>query len=59
MATAACRPVSPLIANIAAIAISSWSVLFFWLGVWPLALLVVIGSMIDLTSRTASTRPIT
>jgi hypothetical protein len=46
------RPISPLIANIATSGVAVWSVLFFWLGVWPIGLVAVLGSSFDLATRT-------
>lgn len=42
------RPISAIISNVVAIQIAMLTVLFFWLGVWPLGLLVLIGAAIDL-----------
>lgn len=45
------RPVSPLMANAATTSVASLSVMFFWLGVWPVALVAVAGSVTDLALR--------
>ncbi len=45
------RPVSPLVANAATTGVASLSVMLFWLGVWPVALIAVAGSVTDLTLR--------
>ncbi|MGB5757930.1 MAG: hypothetical protein WBM50_13520 [Acidimicrobiales bacterium] len=52
LAAGLARPVSPLIANVATVAIAGVAVMFFWLGVWPVALVAVLGSTIDLATRT-------
>lgn len=49
------RPISPLVSNLATVGVAMWSVLWFWLGVWPVGLIVIIGSTIDLATRTSET----
>lgn len=48
------RPVAPVIANAATIAVAAVGLLFFWLGAWPVALVAVVGSSVDLAIRTPS-----
>lgn len=48
------RPFSRIIANAATIAIAGVAVMFFWLGVWPVALVALIGSAVDIVIRTPS-----
>ena len=48
------RPISPTMANVVTIAAASWSILFFWLGVWPIGVIAVIASAIDLATRTSN-----
>jgi hypothetical protein len=43
--------VAPLVANIATIAVASWSVLFFWLGAAPLGIVAVAAASADLVLR--------
>ena len=52
LAAGLARPVSPVIANAATIAIAGVAVMFFWLGAWPVALVAVVGSTVDLATRT-------
>jgi hypothetical protein len=52
LAAGLARPVSPIIANAATIAIAGVAVMFFWLGAWPVALVAVVGSTVDLATRT-------
>jgi hypothetical protein len=52
---AVARPISPLVANIAATSIAMISVMFFWLGVWPIGLIAMAGSVTDLAIRTPHT----
>lgn len=52
LASALARPVSTLIANVVTIAISPLAVMFFWLGVWPIGIVAVLGSVADLAIRT-------
>lgn len=52
LAASLARPVSPIIANAATIPIAAVAVLFFWLGAWPVAVVAVVGAMIDLATRT-------
>ena len=51
------RPVSPIIANATTIAIAAVAVMFFWLGAWPVALVAVLGSTVDLAIRTPNPSP--
>lgn len=51
------RPVSPIIANVATATIAGVAVLFSWLGAWPVALVAVFGSVIDLAIRTPDPTP--
>jgi hypothetical protein len=46
------RPVSPLVANAVTVAISTVAIMFFWLGVWPVGIVAVVGSCLDLAIRT-------
>ena len=57
MVAAVTRPVSPLIANAVTISVASLSVMFFWLGVWPVALVAVAGSVTDLALRCSQATP--
>ena len=52
LAAGLARPISPIIANAATIAIAGVAVMFFWLGAWPVALVAVLGSAVDLATRT-------
>ena len=49
--SALARSVSPIVSNAATIPIASLAPLFFWLGVWPLAVLVLVGAVADLVLR--------
>ena len=49
------RPISPTMANIATTTVAIWSVLWFWLGMWPVGLVAVIGSVADLAIRSPQT----
>ena len=49
--SAVARSVSPVVSNAATIPIASLATLFFWLGVWPLAVLVLVGAVADLALR--------
>ena len=51
LAASLARPVSPVIANAATIPVAAIAVLFFWLGVWPLGIIVLVGSTFDLATR--------
>lgn len=57
LAASLARPVSPVIANAATMAIAVLAVLWFWLGVWPVALVAVLGSTVDLATRTPNPTP--
>lgn len=57
LAAALARPVSPLVANAVTMAISMVAVMFFWLGVWPVGIVAVLGSCADLAIRTPSLAP--
>jgi len=57
LAAGLARPVSPIIANVATIAIAGVAVMFFWLGAWPVALVAVLGSTVDLATRTPNLAP--
>ena len=48
---AVARPVAPVLANAASLPIALMPVMFFWLGVWPLGLLVLAGAATDLAIR--------
>ena len=50
------RPVAPLSANIATITIAMWSVLWFWLGVAPLGIVAVAGTIADMVLRAPALR---
>lgn len=45
------RPVSPVVSNIATAAVTSFGLLFFWLGIWPAALVAATGSIVDFAIR--------
>ncbi len=45
------RYIAPLTANIATIAAATWGILFFWLGIAPLAAVAVAGSCVDMVLR--------
>lgn len=49
--SAVARPISPIVSNAATIPIAMLATLFFWLGIWPLAVLVLVGSAVDLALR--------
>lgn len=57
LAAGIARPISPIIANAATIAVATVAVLFFWLGVWPVGLIAVVGSAFDLATRTPKPAP--
>jgi hypothetical protein len=50
------RPVAPLAANVAIVAIASWSVLWFWLGAAPLGIIAVAGAVADSIVRAPAFR---
>ena len=50
-AAALARPVSPIGSNAITLPIAMPSVLFFWMGVWPLGCIVLVVSGIDLAMR--------
>jgi hypothetical protein len=50
------RPVAPLTANLAIITIAMWSVLWFWLGVAPLGIVAVGGTIADMVMRAPAFR---
>lgn len=45
------RSISPIVSNAATIPVAMLATLFFWLGIWPLAVLVLVGAMVDLAFR--------
>lgn len=45
------RPISPLMANVVTIVIALVPVMWFWLGIWPVGLVAIAGSTIDLVAR--------
>ncbi len=51
LAAGLARPIAPVIANAATIAVAAVGLLFFWLGAWPVALVAVVGSSVDLAIR--------
>jgi hypothetical protein len=51
------RPIAPVVANVMTLPIAVISVMFFWLGVWPLGLIVVAGVAADLAIRAPRTVP--
>jgi hypothetical protein len=53
LVAAIARPVSPMMANVLTIWAATPAVLFFWLGVWPIAVIAIIGSVADLAIRTS------
>lgn len=55
--TAVIRPLSPIVANAVVLPIALLSVMFFWLGIWPIGLIVLIGSGADLVSRSPRPTP--
>ncbi|MGI9645592.1 MAG: hypothetical protein ACR2O6_09820 [Ilumatobacteraceae bacterium] len=48
---AVARPVAPVLANAVILPIAMLAVMFFWLGAWPLALVVLAGAVTDLATR--------
>jgi hypothetical protein len=57
LTSALARPVSPLVANVVTMAIGAVAVLFFWLGIWPIGIVAVVGSIVDLAIRTPHPAP--
>jgi hypothetical protein len=51
------RPIAPVVANVMTLPIAVISVMWFWLGVWPLGLIVVAGAAADLAIRAPRTTP--
>jgi hypothetical protein len=51
------RPISPLVANVAVTSIAMISVMFFWLGIWPIGLIAMAGSVTDFAIRTPHMPP--
>ena len=51
------RPIAPVVANVMTLPIAVISVMWFWLGVWPLGLIVVAGAAADLAIRSPRTVP--
>jgi hypothetical protein len=49
--SALARSLSPIVSNAATIPIAMLAILFFWLGIWPLAVLVLVGAVADLALR--------
>ena len=49
--SAVARPISPIMSNAATVPIAMAATLFFWLGIWPLAVLVLVGAVGDLAVR--------
>ena len=45
------RPIAPIASNAVTLSIATLAVMFFWMGVWPLALFVCVGASIDLAVR--------
>ena len=52
---AVARPIAPVVANVVTLQIAVMSVAFFWLGVWPLGLIVVASAAADLAIRAPRT----
>lgn len=52
-----CRGVSPLVANVATVGVASLSVMFFWLGMAPIALAAIAGSVADAALRAPAFAP--
>ncbi len=52
---AVARPIAPVVANFVTLQIAVISVAFFWLGVWPLGLIVVASAAADLAIRAPRT----
>lgn len=50
------RPVAPMVANIATLAIAIWSVLWFWLGAAPIGAIAVVGAIADMSLRAPTLR---
>lgn len=50
------RPVAPLAANVATMAIAIWSVLWFWLGAAPLGIIAVAAAITDMVLRAPALR---
>ena len=57
LAAGLARPISPIIANAATVSAASLAIMFFWLGAWPIALVAVVGSTVDLATRTPNPTP--
>jgi hypothetical protein len=51
------RPISPLLANTASIGVAAFAVVWFWLGMWLVGLVVIVGSTADLVTRMPDTTP--
>ena len=51
------RPIAPVVANVMTLPIAVILVMWFWLGVWPLGLIVVAGAAADLAIRSPHTVP--
>lgn len=51
------RNVSPLLSNAATVCVAGWSVLFFWLGMAPIALIAIAGSTLDAALRAPAFAP--
>ena len=52
---AVARPIAPLLANALTLPIAAFAVMFFWLGVWPLGVIVLAGAATDLVIRVPRT----
>jgi hypothetical protein len=51
------RPIAPVVANAATLPIAVMAVMWFWLGIWPLGLIVVAGAVADLALRAPRVTP--
>jgi hypothetical protein len=58
IAATVARPAAPMTANVATMSVASLSLTFFWLGVWPVALVAIAGALTDLARRGATPPPL-
>ena len=54
---AVARPIAHVFSDVATVPIASLAVMFFWLGVWPLGVMVIAGAAIDLAFRAPRINP--
>lgn len=57
LAATLARPISPVMANVATIPSAAVAVMWFWLGIWPIGIVAVLGSVLDLASRAPTQAP--